>query len=742
MNHNKIKNELKKFGTHLEKCRAKPKYDKMTDKDITELYFMSNDAFPPEIIDLIVEDCHFFEITIEFYHNRFITLHNHGIEFNDCVKKIYEPVLKFPNKDFKEKFIKFNKIILEWLKHSDFFISILDEIDVVENKDIVSVDNTSTFKEFRINQKEAFERLAKNGLETGIHCQATGCGKSYIILHYIEYMRKKMENPKIILFTERVNILSDLFEWNKKEDKLVKHKAKIKKWKDMGICDLTNFDIINRVTDKKKDWKDKIINSKQPTLLVINRAYLTLNNQFESFKKNNIDLIIHDECHNTTSIQCHKFLKHCKSIDIPIVGFSATPLRTGKYDLSRLLEIYPHQDDKKKLNLLTNYSMIHAITHGLILPPEFHWFEINSYRTIDGIELLTKPEIGSALTVLNHVAQLLPNKKIVAWCGTINMAKKWKSVFEEHKQYHKNLETMTSGIDTSQTLNNDYELFKSSKGNSILFCANKHREGSDIQLLDCCIFLDKVKDRGSIPFIQSIGRVLRICSETSNKTKGIIIDSFVKENNESYEKEFVNKIIGYYMSLYNLSNITDILEGETKLEQYYKLKDIVNFNKDKETIDMNVGNKTISIHCNKLEWKKIINAFGSILETELKCSEDDKLLIEFTKIKKLVKDCNITNESMYNENIVPMTNICNPSEHFKNLWKGWYDFLDIDTTMYPKTLEDWKKQCIKYNITEHKKYKAQYNKLRLPEFPEELYKFKNFYSVFCNEFDISDNIII
>ena len=74
MNHNKIKNELKRFGTHLEKCKTKPQYANISDKVITDLYFMSNDAFPPEIIDLIVEDCHFFEITIEFYHNRFISL--------------------------------------------------------------------------------------------------------------------------------------------------------------------------------------------------------------------------------------------------------------------------------------------------------------------------------------------------------------------------------------------------------------------------------------------------------------------------------------------------------------------------------------------------------------------------------------------------------------------------------------------------------------------------------------------
>ena len=44
---------------------------------------------------------------------------------------------------------------------------------------------------------------------------------------------------------------------------------------------------------------------------------------------------------------------------------------------------------------------------------------------------------------------------------------------------------------------------------AILFCACKHREGSDIKNLDCCIFLDKVENRNPKTFIQCIGRVLR-----------------------------------------------------------------------------------------------------------------------------------------------------------------------------------------------------------------------------------------
>ena len=38
---------------------------------------------------------------------------------------------------------------------------------------------------------------------------------------------------------------------------------------------------------------------------------------------------------NTTSKNCHDFLKKCKELNIPIVGFSATPLRDKAEDKVR-----------------------------------------------------------------------------------------------------------------------------------------------------------------------------------------------------------------------------------------------------------------------------------------------------------------------------------------------------------------------------------------------------------------------
>ena len=69
----------------------------------------------------------------------------------------------------------------------------------------------------------------------------------------------------------------------------------------------------------------------------------------------------------------------------------------------------------------------------------------------------------------------------------------------------------------------DFESYSELEEKGILFCACKHREGSDIKNLDCCIFLDKVEDRGSKTFVQCIGRVLRK-DKLGKKKHGLIID--------------------------------------------------------------------------------------------------------------------------------------------------------------------------------------------------------------------------
>ena len=64
------------------------------------------------------------------------------------------------------------------------------------------------------------------------------------------------------------------------------------------------------------------------------------------------------------------------------------------------------------------------------------------------------------------------------------------------KFWKKHFPTFKICVDTSKEEVNygNYQDFSKQENNAILFCACKHREGSDIKNLDCCIFLDKVEN--------------------------------------------------------------------------------------------------------------------------------------------------------------------------------------------------------------------------------------------------------
>ena len=63
------------------------------------------------------------------------------------------------------------------------------------------------------------------------------------------------------------------------------------------------------------------------------------------------------------------------------------------------------------------------------------------------------------------------------------------------------------------------EFRKSRRG--IMFCAAKHREGSDIPFLSMAVFVDGVCRRSATTFVQCIGRVLRL---KENNSHGVILD--------------------------------------------------------------------------------------------------------------------------------------------------------------------------------------------------------------------------
>ena len=301
-----------------------------------------------------------------------------------------------------------------------------------------------------------------------------------------------------------------------------------------------------------------------------------------------------------------------------------------------------------------------------------------------------------------------------------------------------------SQIKTDQSTN--YDEFYNLSDLAIMFCAGKFREGSDIPNLSCCIFLDEVVNRGIIPFIQCIGRVLRI--DTDNlKKNGHILDGLVRtgENNKCMIKSIVDKLIGYYVDLYDLSRSEfefedqddqKVSDRESKADQFVRLVRTLAINPKNKRIIINLKNNrktTIDVaelNLSCLEWSLLIPQFNKVLKKMIVMSDYD----EYRAIQKYCIDLGITDKYQYQTEYQQHTVLQktdNRGNHqmldirarFPGYFKNWYDFLGICTNGTIQLLDYWRRECKSRGIMNA----IQYMELcerdgRFPNMPDEFYK--------------------
>jgi len=354
---------------------------------------------------------------------------------------------------------------------------------------------TKTMNILRKNQIKAIESSISNDFESGVHFHATGSGKSWISMSLIDLFNEKYPKSNIMWICEKKSILIEQFNSNNIKDR------------NFSLI-LKKFHLLNYAEIKQKDWYNSVNTSKywgKPVLLIINRAFLTSN---EKYKKVKLDfhLIIHDECHSISNKTTQVFYNYYsnKSLIPKFIGFSATPN----------LDIEPFK------KIISSYSIYDSFIDEVIVPPKIKWFTCN--ETLSQIDIVL-----SIQEIMND--SNIHYKKIIVWCGMIDlcisMAQLWSNYFKEY----------LICIDTSDESNKEmkifgnYNIFEKAISKAILFCACKHREGSDIKNLDCCVFLDKVENRCPKVFVQCIGRVLRLDKERKKKF-GLVIDVKAKNS--------------------------------------------------------------------------------------------------------------------------------------------------------------------------------------------------------------------
>lgn len=591
------------------------------------------------------------------------------------------------------------------------------------------VSNTIDNFSWRSNQIRAIENTVAQNFKSGIHNQIMGAGKTYIIFGIIQ-KNFELINKKCfyVILCDRQEVLRQmLFDKNGMIDA-----TKKEKYKKFGVIDLNAFDIIDCVNKKPKN----VFNVKlmKPTIVFINNAFLKVRDNV-LLTSTNTGMILLDECHSISANQIYDLLHKLKyEKEIPIIGFSATPLREkAEKKLQDIFSMTMNDKHRKTLNIISTYDYVQSLQDGITLPFKYYYVEVPKSPKKSSVELITK-------RIVDDVCKHLPYKKIIAWCGTIEKMKEWYKFFTtQYPEFHV---YMTSCKDKTlcETYNCDYNAFCEEDKNSILLCVNKCREGVDIKHVDCGMYLDAVKNRTILVCMQTSGRIIRPDKE-GKKTRAVVVDMFVSSENSNIEIMTMKRIIGYYLQILNLVD-EDIYDYRVQRELYDKIcklnkNMIVDENKNLITIkvdDVEKHNTKIKLELTQkiMDWGLIKSYLEKEIDKKFKVKREEKFNMVVEKIKKSetmkidsdfwkvydsIKDGLGLPDDFYNEYV----------EKFEK--KSWYELLGFDTDCWYSNIKSLSNAISKKNtgmLTQKKYDKMANENENFPPYPHYLFRCKTF----------------
>lgn len=565
-----------------------------------------------------------------------------------------------------------------------------DEGEEKEDNDLYldnELSNVINNFKWRTHQEDAIQNVKKQNFSTGIIFHIMGAGKTYVMLKILNehIMSKKNKGKLYIIACDKQEILRKTFydkdkKWNVNE---------MNKWKEYGIIDLFQFNKIDCVYQKLKYIN---LSENKPNLLIINNDYLKSLDKNGKIPYSKTNLMLLDECHCVSANYFYKLLRKIKyEKKINIIGFSATPLRyKSENKLCDIFSLTTKQNKiNKKVNIISSYDLMKAIMDDIVLPFKCHYVEIekNSNKKKIG---KTNREITEQM--FKEITKTLPYNKIIIWTRTTNIMKEYYDFF--NAKYGQRYNVYCSSFkdkELSKTCDIDFNEFCKRKKRAILICVNRCREGSDIENLDCGMFLDGVKQRSTLVSMQTGGRIMRP-DKAGLKKRAVIVDTFVSDNTNKVEMFTVQKVINYYLQLYNLT------EEDENIEDYYKhVVDIVN----RTFIDVENSTITIKIDDNqnhdifiklkllnkKIDWDCVKQLLIKEIDAKFKISKDDK----FKMIIQKLKDMKIFTINSYfwkeydeienkKDKGLPENIYDEYKEYFvKN---NWFELLHLDTSIF------------------------------------------------------------
>lgn len=271
-----------------------------------------------------------------------------------------------------------------------------------------------------------------------------------------------------------------------------------------------------------------------------------------------------------------------------------------------------------------------------------------------------------------------------------------------------------------------------SRGPAVLFVCKKISMGYDFPPIDFIAFADPKCSKCELA--QCIGRGLRTCE---GKDKCYV---FIPITPEDYSVDTSRKT--RYKTVFEY---IDYL----KTDVGYEIEDVIRALSRRQVQELNLDSNPItssipsdSLHSQTINTNQLADTdsddieyinqeqIALILENEsvyrgnIQYNPQRALRLQYNYYCSLNKKCNYISIEDY-MNRKPANLPDNPNVMFASIWTNWYDYLGVDTKLYPTSLETWRHVCKWENIKNAEEYTARYHSVRepmLPREPREIYK--------------------
>jgi superfamily II DNA or RNA helicase len=409
----------------------------------------------------------------------------------------------------------------------------------------------------------------------------------------------------------------------------------------------------------------------------------------------------YDEVHRITGDEYFKLLKYnlLKWNTEFLTGTSATPETGSLSQKQKLSELFGEE-----LNIIHKCDVHEAVQEGWIAKPRFL---VDILQKCDSRDI----QLNSFLSaVANRIEQ---RKESNLWHGGKIICFIPGSIRDTQYciEYGMTIIPNCKIYGATDNYRTDQEFINAPCDGTvrILFACERFREGSDVRGLEMTAVLtgDTI---AAYLLLQISGRALR--NDYEGKEGWSMI---VRPSEEGTTEDDV------YHSI--LLNIIDFLSKSTK----YESKEIERL--VRMYFDINRSGKGSNVEETVKRLQSLFVRRESITRTHKE---------KYALIRDLNKELNLKSKREYEDSRLKHLNfILDPKIYFKEHWICWYDFLGVDTSLFPQTKAEWKEEVKKVGICTWDDY-IKKNIKRFPEYPGEMY---GDYTHWNKEFGIEDEIV-